>query len=139
MIIKSINETRELAIKIADELKSVKGEVYLLLTGDLGAGKTTLTKQLIKSLGVEENVTSPTFNILNQYETTNNLVINHMDAYRLDEQSNIEMFLEEFDNNINIIEWWTNLNYDFNEFKNIKIEILAIDETTREIKIERNY
>ncbi|AVN63876.1 tRNA (adenosine(37)-N6)-threonylcarbamoyltransferase complex ATPase subunit type 1 TsaE [Mesoplasma florum] len=139
MIIKNINETKELAIKIADELKSVKGEVYLLLTGDLGAGKTTLTKQLIKSLGVEENVTSPTFNILNQYETTNNLVINHMDAYRLDKQSNIEMFLEEFDNNINIIEWWSNLNYDFNEFKNIKIEILVIDETTREIKIERNY
>ncbi|ATI73460.1 tRNA (adenosine(37)-N6)-threonylcarbamoyltransferase complex ATPase subunit type 1 TsaE [Mesoplasma florum] len=139
MIIKSINETKELAIKIADELKSVKGEVYLLLTGDLGAGKTTLTKQLIKSLGVEENVTSPTFNILNQYETTNNSIINHMDAYRLDKQSNIEMFLEEFDNNINIIEWWTNLNYDFDEFKNIKIEILVIDETTREIKIERNY
>ncbi|WP_164703981.1 tRNA (adenosine(37)-N6)-threonylcarbamoyltransferase complex ATPase subunit type 1 TsaE [Mesoplasma entomophilum] len=139
MIIKSINETKKLAIKIADELKSVKSEVYLLLTGDLGAGKTTLTKQLIKSLGVEENVTSPTFNILNQYETTNNLVINHMDAYRLDKQSNIEMFLEEFDNNINIIEWWTNLNYDFNEFKNIKIEILVIDENTREIKIERNY
>ncbi|ATQ35672.1 tRNA (N6-adenosine(37)-N6)-threonylcarbamoyltransferase complex ATPase TsaE [Mesoplasma entomophilum] len=139
MIIKSINETKDLAIKIADELKSVKGEVYLLLTGDLGAGKTTLTKQLIKSLGVEENVTSPTFNILNQYETTNNLVINHMDAYRLDKQSNIEMFLEEFDNNINIIEWWTNLNYDFNEFKNLKIEILVIDENTRKIKIERNY
>ncbi|AVN64560.1 tRNA (adenosine(37)-N6)-threonylcarbamoyltransferase complex ATPase subunit type 1 TsaE [Mesoplasma florum] len=139
MIIKNINETKELAIKIADELKRVMGEVYLLLTGDLGAGKTTLTKQLIKSLGVEENVTSPTFNILNQYETTNNLVINHMDAYRLDKQSNIEMFLEEFDNNINIIEWWTNLNYDFDEFKNIKIEILVIDETTREIKIERNY
>ncbi|AVN59105.1 tRNA (adenosine(37)-N6)-threonylcarbamoyltransferase complex ATPase subunit type 1 TsaE [Mesoplasma florum] len=139
MIIKSINETRELAIKIADELKSVKGEVYLLLTGDLGAGKTTLTKQLIKSLGVEENVTSPTFNILNQYETTNNSIINHMDAYRLDKESSIEMFLEEFDNNINIIEWWTNLNYDFNEFKNIKIEILVIDENTREIKIERNY
>ncbi|AVN61160.1 tRNA (adenosine(37)-N6)-threonylcarbamoyltransferase complex ATPase subunit type 1 TsaE [Mesoplasma florum] len=139
MIIKSINETNELAIKIANELKSVKGEVYLLLTGDLGAGKTTLTKQLIKSLGVEENVTSPTFNILNQYETTNNSIINHMDAYRLDKESSIEMFLEEFDNNINIIEWWTNLNYDFDEFKNIKIEILAIDETTREIKIERNY
>ncbi|ATI74147.1 tRNA (adenosine(37)-N6)-threonylcarbamoyltransferase complex ATPase subunit type 1 TsaE [Mesoplasma florum] len=139
MIIKSINETKELAIKIANELKSVKGEVYLLLTGDLGAGKTTLTKQLIKSLGVEENVTSPTFNILNQYETTNNSIINHMDAYRLDKESSIEMFLEEFDNNINIIEWWTNLNYDFDEFKNIKIEILAIDETTREIKIERNY
>lgn len=134
MIIKSINETRELAIKIADELKSVKGEVYLLLTGDLGAGKTTLTKQLIKSLGVEENVTSPTFNILNQYETTNNLVINHMDAYRLDEQSNIEMFLEEFDNNINIIEWWTNLNYDFNEFKNIKIEILAMMKLLEKLK-----
>ncbi|AVN62513.1 tRNA (adenosine(37)-N6)-threonylcarbamoyltransferase complex ATPase subunit type 1 TsaE [Mesoplasma coleopterae] len=139
MIIKNINETKELAIKIADELKSVNGEVYLLLTGDLGAGKTTLTKQLIKSLGVEENVTSPTFNILNQYETTNNFIINHMDAYRLDKQSNIEMFLEEFDNNINIIEWWTNLNYDFDEFKNIKIEILVIDENTREIKIERNY
>ncbi|ATZ21734.1 tRNA (adenosine(37)-N6)-threonylcarbamoyltransferase complex ATPase subunit type 1 TsaE [Mesoplasma tabanidae] len=139
MIIKSIIETKELAIKIANEIKLVNTEIYLLLTGDLGAGKTTFTKQIIKSLGVDQNVTSPTFNILNQYENNENKIINHMDAYRLDKNSDIEMFLEEFDNNINIIEWWKNLNYDFEQFKNIKIEISVIDANTREIKIERNY
>lgn len=139
MIIKSIEETNALAAQIAEEIKKINGEIYILLTGDLGAGKTTFTKQLIKSLDINENIPSPTFNILNQYKNQNDIIINHMDAYRLDQDSDIEMFLEEFSDNINIIEWWSNLDYNFDQFKNIKIAIFVVEQNTREFKIERNY
>src|SRR5699024_1480060 len=76
---------------------------YLLLSGDLGAGKTTFTKKLLSKLGVIENVTSPTFTIMNQYEM-NTLFINHMDAYRLNKEEEIDQFEEQFDNAFNIIE-----------------------------------
>lgn len=58
----------------------------IALTGDLGAGKTTLVKELSKALGVSEEVTSPTFNILKGYETENPTwrQLLHMDAYRIE-------------------------------------------------------
>ncbi|PMP77673.1 MAG: tRNA (adenosine(37)-N6)-threonylcarbamoyltransferase complex ATPase subunit type 1 TsaE, partial [Sulfurihydrogenibium sp.] len=46
----------------------LKGDEVILLEGDLGAGKTTFTKFLLKHLGVEEDVTSPTFTVMNEYE-----------------------------------------------------------------------
>lgn len=134
IISNSVQDTNKIAQEIANTLN---GEVFVLLTGDLGAGKTTFTKALIKQLGVEENVSSPTFTILNQYKNKNN-VINHMDAYRLDKQSDLEMFIEEFDNAINIIEWWTNINLDLLNKKIVKIEIKKVNESARKFIIESN-
>lgn len=134
IISNSVQDTNKIAQEIA---RSLKGEVFILLTGDLGAGKTTFTKALISELKVEENVSSPTFTILNQYETENN-IINHMDAYRLDKNSDLEMFIEEFENAINIIEWWTNINLDLSHKKIIKLEIKKVNEFAREFIIESN-
>lgn len=134
IISNSVQDTNKIAQEIA---RSLKGEVFILLTGDLGAGKTTFTKALISELKVEENVSSPTFTILNQYETENN-IINHMDAYRLDKNSDLEMFIEEFENAINIIEWWTNINLDLFHKKIIKLEIKKVNEFAREFIIESN-
>lgn len=67
------------------------GAVVLTLQGDLGAGKTTFTQQLAQLLGVAETVTSPTFVILKQYQTTHatfsSLV--HIDAYRIEDESEL--------------------------------------------------
>lgn len=130
----STEETNNIANIISKELNN---EIYVLLTGDLGSGKTTFTKHLIKALGAKENVASPTFNILNQYQIDNK-VINHMDAYRLNKNSDLEMFLEEFENNINIIEWWTNIELDLINKNIIQITINKLNETSREFIIERN-
>ncbi|WP_028949768.1 tRNA (adenosine(37)-N6)-threonylcarbamoyltransferase complex ATPase subunit type 1 TsaE [Sulfurihydrogenibium subterraneum] len=62
--------------------KKLKGNEVILLEGDLGAGKTTFTKYLLKALGVEEEITSPTFGIMNQYEGKN-FDIYHLDMYRI--------------------------------------------------------
>ena len=61
----------------------------LVLTGDLGAGKTQLTKGIASALGVEDDVTSPTFNILMVYEGAQ-MPLYHFDLYRLDDPDQLE-------------------------------------------------
>ncbi|SYV96410.1 ATPase or kinase, partial [Mycoplasma putrefaciens] len=102
--INNLQDTNNLATKIAKQIKNSQLPFYLLLNGGLGSGKTAFTKSLLKELGVKENISSPTFVILNQYQT-NDFKINHVDAYRLNNDSEIDMYLDEFDNSINIIEW----------------------------------
>lgn len=101
-ISKSIEETRNLAAKITDFLRP---NDVVLLTGDLGAGKTTFVGGALSSLGYKEHVISPTFNILKCYFDVKPNVF-HIDAYRLEDQ-NIDIGLDEFieGNGITFIEW----------------------------------
>lgn len=66
----------------------------ILLNGDLGAGKTTLTQFIGKALGVKRTINSPTFNIIKSYKGTN-LKLHHMDCYRL-EDSEEDLGFDEF-------------------------------------------
>ncbi len=100
---KSEEETIELGKRIGDLLES--GDI-LCLTGDLGAGKTALTKSIAAELGIEDYVTSPTFNIVNQYFGKINL--NHFDVYRIENiEEMYEIGYEEYfySDAINIVEW----------------------------------
>lgn len=102
IISKSADETRQLAAKLIRLLDV--GDV-VLLTGDLGAGKTTFVSGALNELGYKDHVVSPTFNILKCYfEVTPNIY--HIDAYRLEDQ-NIDIGLEEYieGNGICFIEW----------------------------------
>lgn len=103
LISNSPEETIELGKKIAANLK--KGDV-IVLTGDLGSGKTKLTEGILTYFGLEKEISSPTFTIVNEYYTQN-LNIYHFDVYRLEEE---EEFLaiggeEYFDKGACIIEW----------------------------------
>lgn len=85
--------------------KLVNGDT-VLLTGDLGAGKTTLVKFIAKENNVKDKVISPTFNIMKIYLSGNRPIV-HIDAYRLNE-SNIDIGLEEYigtNRGITFIEW----------------------------------
>ena len=101
--------------------------------GSLGAGKTTIIKHIIKSLGVEEAVTSPTFNIARSYEI-DSLEIYHVDLYRI---STIHEFFDLDlplfkDNTLFFIEWSDLLpNANLDNWRFVKIEVL--DEQTRKI------
>ena len=82
-----LEESKALAKKIASELKSVTGRPFSLwLEGDLGSGKTTFTKELLYTLGLDRTVpvASPTYTYLLEYETDNGLCA-HMDLYRFTE------------------------------------------------------
>ena len=101
-ISKSKEETQALAAKIVCLLKP--GSV-VLLTGDLGAGKTTFVGGALKELGYKDHVVSPTFNILKCYFEVKPNVF-HIDAYRLEDQ-NTDIGLEEFleGEGVSFVEW----------------------------------
>ena len=110
MIIKGENEMINLAYKSGDQLaKSIEQNLVIYLSGDLGSGKTTFTKGLIRGLGFDGLVTSPTFSLVDRIETELFLIL-HIDLYRLERAEEIiELELHEEPNykkpSIMIIEW----------------------------------
>ena len=105
LIIKHENETRDFALNLAEELEA--GNV-LALIGDLGTGKTALTKYIAQGLGIRDSIVSPTFTIVREY-TGGRLPLYHFDVYRLadsEEMFNIgaeEYFYEK--GGVCVIEW----------------------------------
>ncbi len=91
VVLSSASETKEFGKRLAAFLEP--GDV-ILLQGDLGAGKTTFVGGVAKGLGIEEDVISPTFNIMKCY-FKGKLPLYHIDAYRLEGQ-NIELGLDEY-------------------------------------------
>ena len=100
----SEKETIELGRKIAEKLK--KGMV-IVLTGDLGSGKTKLTEGILTYFDLQDEISSPTFTIVNEYHTNKDLNIYHFDVYRLSDSD--EFFAiggeEYFEKGACIIEW----------------------------------
>lgn len=131
IISKNESETKMLASKIVSQLKP--GDV-VLLTGDLGAGKTTFVSGALSFLGYKDHVVSPTFNILKCYFEVNPNVF-HIDAYRLEGQ-NIDIGLEEFieGNGICFIEWPIYIEPLIPQ-KHLEISLKRIDDNVREIEI----
>lgn len=79
-----------------------------LFRGDLGAGKTTTIKQVGKKLGIDSDMNSPTFSLVQEYETSSGIVFFHMDLYRLNHLEDLEQigFLDYLDSGaICMIEW----------------------------------
>jgi tRNA threonylcarbamoyladenosine biosynthesis protein TsaE len=131
VISKSTQDTQKLAAKIMSFLKP--GDV-VLLTGDLGAGKTTFVGGVLSSLGYRDHVISPTFNILKCYfEVKPNIF--HIDAYRLENQ-NIDIGLDEFieGNGVTFIEWPKFIE-PLIPAKHIEVSLKRLSDNEREIEI----
>ena len=131
IISKSPDETRQLAAKLIRLLDV--GDV-VLLTGDLGAGKTTFVSGALNELGYKDHVVSPTFNILKCYfEVTPNIY--HIDAYRLEDQ-NIDIGLEEYieGNGICFIEWPKFIE-PLIPMRHLEISLKRIGDNEREITL----
>ena len=108
VIVQNLEQTKDLAIQFADTLKV--GDV-VLLSGDLGAGKTTFTQFVFKHLGVTAVVNSPTFAVLKTYEAKG-ITLNHFDAYRINTAEAIECGFDEVISSgegITFIEWSQNI------------------------------
>ena len=104
IITNSAAETRELGKRLAEKLKA--GDV-ILLTGELGAGKSELARGIAKGLGVAETVTSPSFTIMNVYES-GRTPLYHFDWYRLESEEELyELGMDEYlgGDGIALVEW----------------------------------
>lgn len=102
-LISKVFDLEKIAKIIADKLDC---NTFILLVGDLGSGKTTLTKFISKELGIIENINSPTFNILKRYWIpSKKCFLNHFDFFRLKQNEDISFFDDIKLDNINIIEW----------------------------------
>ena len=116
----SAEQTRKLGAVLADFLS--EGSL-LTLSGDLGAGKTTFTQGLAKGLGVEKNVTSPTFTLMKSYQ--GRLPLYHIDAYRLEDTIQDLGFDEYLEGDgVCVVEWANFIEYVLPpEYLSISIEI----------------
>lgn len=100
----SAEETYEFGRQLAEEARP--GEVYSLV-GDLGTGKTVFTKGFAKGLGIEDNVNSPTFTIMQIYEE-GRIPLYHFDVYRIEEPEEMEeVGLDDYleGDGVCLIEW----------------------------------
>lgn len=102
MLLHNVSETEKLAEIIG---KAAQPGDVLVLTGDLGAGKTTLTKGIAKGLGITQMIKSPTYTIIREY-TAGRLPLYHMDIYRV-EYGAADLGLDEYfeGDGLSVVEW----------------------------------
>lgn len=120
---------------VARELLEKTKSKTLLFYGEMGAGKTTLIKALLKELGAEDIGSSPTFSLVNVYETQNGSV-NHFDFYRINDESEAwDIGFEEYlgSGDWNFIEWPQKIE-NFIEEEHQKLKIEVINEQERKLK-----
>lgn len=132
----NINELESVATRLLEQINSR----IVLFHGQMGVGKTTLIKAMVKALGSNDDVTSPTFSIVNEYETSNGLIF-HFDMYRIvDEMEALNFGFEDYlnsDINWLFIEWPENVSSllpdDVSE-----ITITEKDKISRTLKLSQN-
>ena len=131
MVYKITTKCEEDTMEIAQNIESEKfPNMVICLTGDLGSGKTIFTKGFAEALGIDENITSPTFNIIKEY-TTGEMNLYHMDLYRLNGDVK-NLGLEEYftKGGVVIIEW-ADLIEDYLPEERLDVKIKVVDEDTR--------
>lgn len=104
-ICKSLSELNVIAKQLAELLKD---STIVLFKGEMGAGKTTLISHICQHYGVMDNVSSPTFSIVNEYHTSKGEIIYHFDFYRINKLSEVyDLGFEDyfFSGNKCLIEW----------------------------------
>lgn len=116
-------------------LKNVNHDI-ILISGEVGTGKTTLIKEYCKLIGVEEIVNSPTYTLINEYQNKKGKIV-HMDLYRVKDINEInELGLFEYlENNIVIIEW-PEIILKRIDIKYSLINITFINEKERKLSIK---
>lgn len=130
-----INNLQDLAHFAKTLTARLQAGDLILLNGDLGAGKTTLSQMIGKQLGVKRNINSPTFNIIKSYKGTT-LKFHHMDCYRL-EDSEEDLGFEEYfeDHAVTVIEW-SEFIQDLLPTEHLTINLTVTGEETRELTLE---
>ena len=132
-LIYTLNQIEEAARAVVE---SMQGNQLFAFYGQMGAGKTTLIKAICRQLGVQEEVNSPTFAIVNEYKGTHQTIY-HFDFYRINRPEEALDFglYDYFDSgNICLMEWPECIEPLLPD-DTVKIEISVIDENTRKLNL----
>ncbi len=118
-----LNQLKEISLKVTQNFN----KKIVLISGEMGAGKTTLIKEILIGLNVIDNISSPTFSIINEYKTKSTDLIYHMDLYRISRIEELEEigFFEYLESgNLCFIEWGeiieNIIGEDYNKFNIIE-------------------
>ena len=134
-IVYNLSEIDKISKIILDNIKHIN---IVLLKGDLGSGKTTLVKSILKKLGVNDEIKSPTFSIVNEYDHPSGPIY-HFDLYRIEKIDELDVIgFEEYIDNCNIcfIEWpEVGMEKIFGNY--MQINLGHIDDNKREILITK--
>ena len=139
LVLSSLDETKQLAEKLASFLIEENNyPISIHLSGDLGTGKTTLVKEVLNYLGIENFINSPTFTLIEPYEIKD-LKIFHIDLYRVEKITELsaiglEEYLQEA-NSINFIEW-PEKGSGFLKEPDIAISLFHQGEATRKCEVQ---
>ncbi len=127
-----INGLNELEMAAQQIVEAAQGRNVIAFYGQMGAGKTTLIAQICSVLGVDQRVTSPTFALVNEYQTAEGRAVYHFDVYRINKIDEIfDMGYEEYfyDDGLSLIEWPELIESLLPEDTlNIKIEVVSKDQ-----------
>ena len=132
------NYSLENLSEVATELISSAKNKTLLFYGQMGVGKTTLIKEICKLLGVLDTISSPTFSLVNEYETSKIEKVYHFDFYRIaQEEEALDIGIEEyFDNNDwCLIEWPENIE-NLLPLDAVEIHLSILKDQNRNIQIK---
>ncbi|MFA6989181.1 MAG: tRNA (adenosine(37)-N6)-threonylcarbamoyltransferase complex ATPase subunit type 1 TsaE [Candidatus Gastranaerophilaceae bacterium] len=129
----NLDDTSKIATAISKAMITAKGGL-ICLYGDIGSGKTTLTKEIAKNLKIKEKVTSPSFVILNEYHS-GIISLYHFDLYRL-EKEGLETIIDEIveytsgENSLAIVEW---AEFSFEQLPKDRLEVKIeyVDDSSR--------
>ena len=129
---KITSNSEEDTIELAENIESERfPNMVICLEGDLGSGKTLFTKGFASSMGIKENITSPTFNIVKEYQGEDNFKLYHMDVYRITDVKE-DLGLPDYfkKRGVTIIEWADMIEDMLPKYR-LEIKIRIIDENTR--------
>lgn len=135
----SVEATIELGRCVGQWVAARNSGICIALTGDLGTGKTHFSQGIASGYGVMDDVTSPTFALMNTYEGTNGPLY-HFDLYRLDDESELENigFYEFTEDTVSIVEWADKFP-DALPDETIYIDITRLSDTERSISLRSDY
>lgn len=123
---------------IASEIISSAKNKTLLFYGEMGVGKTTLIKEICKELKVQDSISSPTFSLVNEYQTSTNEKVFHFDFYRItDQEEALDMGIEEYfyNNDWCLIEWPGNIE-NLLPLEAVEIHLTILDNRERNIQLK---
>lgn len=134
----SISNEKELPRAALDFIKAVGDRRHIAFHAPMGAGKTTFISAICRELGVEDDVNSPTFSIINEYIDSRGNQIYHFDFYRIeDNREASDLGLEEYfeSDALCLMEWPENIE-DFLPDDTVHVSMSADDDGKRTVKIE---